>query len=105
MAVVFTLSFFICIVPFLSHRHNANLHFLLNQFLRTWLQLFSYKHSHTSFTIGCTDLAYFLGAYDLVTFLGSIYLTLSIAIERYTTVCHPFFKVSCLSIFFFYSHC
>lgn len=25
---------------------------------------------------------------------GSIYLTLAIAIERYTTVCHPFFKVS-----------
>ena len=26
--------------------------------------------------------------------LGSIYLTLAIAVERYVTVCHPFFKVS-----------
>jgi len=25
---------------------------------------------------------------------GSIYLTLAIAVERYTTVCHPFFKIS-----------
>ncbi len=50
--------------------------------------------------IGCTDFAYFWDAYDLVTFLGSIYLTLSIAIERYTTVCHPFFKVSYLYGFF-----
>ena len=25
---------------------------------------------------------------------GSIYFTLAITIERYTTVCHPFFKVS-----------
>ena len=26
---------------------------------------------------------------------SSIYLTLAIAVERYTTVCHPFFKVRC----------
>ena len=25
---------------------------------------------------------------------GSIYLTIAIAIERYTTVCHPFFKAN-----------
>ena len=25
---------------------------------------------------------------------ASIYLTLAIAVERYVTVCHPFFKVS-----------
>ena len=25
---------------------------------------------------------------------GSIYLTLAIAVERYATVCHPFFKVA-----------
>ena len=35
---------------------------------------------------------------------GSIYLTLAIAVERYTTVCHPFFKVGKVTqgvIFFF----
>ncbi len=74
-------------------------YFLLNQFSRALLQLFSYKNSQTIFTvfaiaIDYIDFAYFWGANDLVTFLGSIYLTLSIAIERYTTVCHPFFKVS-----------
>ena len=26
---------------------------------------------------------------------GSVYLTLAIALERYTTVCHPYFKVGC----------
>jgi hypothetical protein len=24
---------------------------------------------------------------------GSVYLTVAVALERYTTVCHPFFKV------------
>ena len=27
-------------------------------------------------------------------FLGSVYFTLAVTIERYTTVCHPFFKVT-----------
>ena len=29
-----------------------------------------------------------------VVLTGSTYLTMAIAVERYTTVCHPFYKVS-----------
>ena len=29
-----------------------------------------------------------------ITMSGSIYLTIAVAVERYITVCHPFFKVS-----------
>ena len=32
---------------------------------------------------------------------GSIYLTLSIAVERYATVCHPYFRVNLISNFIF----
>ena len=33
---------------------------------------------------------------------GSIYLTLAIAVERYATVCHPYFRVSRLTAFIDY---
>ena len=38
-----------------------------------------------------------------VSMTSSIYLTLSIAVERYTTVCHPWYKVSFNILFSVYN--
>jgi len=49
---------------------------------------------HFTNTIYYNHMVPFLLPVAQMCLTGSIYLTLAIAIERYTTVCHPFFKVS-----------
>ena len=50
--------------------------------------------SHKDWNIVHFNHASWLSTAFIHDFLGSIYLTLAIAVERYVTVCHPFFKVS-----------